>query len=138
MAHDKGITFKYDKYNKPELLDMKQNVVDIIINTCFMIPGNLPGLPNIGANIRQYFYKPESELSSEKIGADIIQAIGNNIAGTIIHGIEFSIQPTKNTNETIFLLIIKIQFPSEPEQLLGIALKTDAETVTYNFSYTNL
>ena len=59
MAGQKGTVFGVDKYKEPKLLDRKDTIANAIIDACFMVPGNLPSLPHVGVNIRQYFYKEE-------------------------------------------------------------------------------
>ncbi len=135
MAGQKGTVFGVDKYKEPKLLDRKDTIANAIIDACFMVPGNLPSLPHVGVNIRQYFYKEETAISSDKIKKDLETCCGRTISGATIENVDFSAQRTTN-NEYIFLLIIMIKFSPGEQELLGIAMKpTKDNYVHLNFEY---
>lgn len=133
--HDKAATFSIDKYNKPKLEDRKTMVAQAIINACFMVPGNLPGMPTIGPNIKQYFYKEEHELSKEKLKADLEAACGQIIGGAVITGVDFSTQKAEN-GDTVFLLCVVLSYGAETTTL-GVVMKDSQEHVNFKFAYTD-
>lgn len=135
MAGQKGTVFGVDKYKEPKLLDMKDTVANAIIDACFMVPGNLPSLPHVGVNIRQYFYKEETSISSDKIKKDLEACCGRTISGATIGKVDFSVQRTNN-NDYVFLLILVVSFSPGEEELLGITMKPDKDNyVHFNFDY---
>lgn len=135
MPGTKGAVFGFDKYHEPALLSRKDTIAHAILDACFMVPGNLPTLPHIGVNIRQYFYKEQSAISTEKIKADLEQCCGQSICGATIESVDFSTQKIAN-NEYIFLLILVIRFSPTDKELLGITMKqTQDNYVNFNFEY---
>ena len=134
-AHEKSVSFGVDKYNKPTLGDKKTMIAQAIINACFMVPGNLPSMPTIGPNIKQYFYKEEHEISKEKLKADIEAACGKTIAGASITGIDFSTQKT-TTGDTVFLLCVILSYGSETTTL-GVVMQDKQDHVNFKFAYTD-
>lgn len=138
MANNvKDVSFGFNKYKEPDLKSLKESVANSIVNACFMVPGNLPGLPTVGVNIKQYFYKEESELSADKITADVQYACGKLISGASIIAVDFSVQKT-TYGDYIFLLIIKVNFPEDGDQLLGVMMTQQDNRVKFNFEYMDL
>lgn len=133
----KDVSFSFNKYKEPDLKSLKESVANSIVNACFMVPGNLPGLPTVGVNIKQYFYKEESELSADKITADVQYACGKLISGASIVAVDFSVQKTSK-GDYVFLLIIKVRFPEDGDQLLGVMMTQDDNRVKFNFEYMDI
>lgn len=135
MGADKDVTFGFDKYNQALLSDRKTTIANAIINACFMVPGNLPSMPNKGVNIRQYFYKEENSISSDKIKQDLEATCGKVICGAVIKSVDFSTQKTTK-NDVVFLLIILLSFSPDKEELLGITMQQKQDKyVKFNFDY---
>ena len=129
------VSFSFNKYKQPELLDLRQSVANIICNALFMVPGNIPSMPTKGVNIQQYFYKEESYLSSDKIRSDLEDCCGKSICGATIGNVDFSTQQT-TTGDTIFVLIIVVSFDAGEKEMLGIAMKQTKDSyVKFNFDY---
>ena len=138
MANNvKDVSFGFNKYKEPDLKSLKESVANSIVNACFMVPGNLPGMPTVGVNIKQYFYKEESELSADKITADVQYACGKLISGASIIAVDFSVQKT-TYGDYVFLLIIKVNFPEDGDQLLGVMMRQEDNRVKFNFEYMDL
>ena len=132
------VTFSFNKYKKPELLNLRKSVAEIIYNALIMVPGNIPSMPEAGCNIRQYFYQEDSAVSGDKIKFDLINTCGYLPGGATITNVDCSTQ-TDTDGVTVFLLIIKISFPSEDgDTALGIILKEDSkqnDKINFNFDY---
>ena len=131
------VTFSFNKYKKPELLNLR-SVAEIIYNALIMVPGNIPSMPEAGCNIRQYFYQEDSAVSGDKIKFDLINTCGYLPGGATITNVDCSTQ-TDTDGVTVFLLIIKISFPSEDgDTALGIILKENSkqnDKINFNFDY---
>ena len=132
------VTFSFNKYKKPELLNLRKSVAEIIYNALIMVPGNIPSMPESGCNIRQYFYQEDSAVSGDKIKFDLINTCGYLPGGATITNVDCSTQ-TDTDGATVFLLIIKISFPSEDgDTALGIILKENSkqnDKINFNFDY---
>ena len=135
MAGQKDVTFEFDKYLQPRLLERKNAVATAIINALFMVPGNLPSMPTVGVDITQYFYKEENSLSAAKIQTDLEACCGKSICGAILGNVDFSVQKT-TTGDFVFLLIIRVKFSPTDDELLGITMKKTKDSyVKFNFDY---
>ena len=132
------VTFSFNKYKKPELLNLRKSVAEIIYNALIMVPGNIPSMPEAGCDIRQYFYQEDSAVSGDKIKFDLINTCGYLPGGATITNVDCSTQ-TDTDGVTVFLLIIKISFPSEDgDTALGIILKENSkqnDKINFNFDY---
>ena len=135
MAND--ITFHLDKYGNPEMLDVKTSVAQQIVNALFMVPGNLPSMPTIGVNIKQYLYRYDTDYVSGEIEAKLKEACGTVISGAFIGSVDFSVQKTTQ-GESVFLVMVRVTFPNEDTKLLGISVKDANEIIKFNFDYADL
>ena len=136
--NDKDVSFAFNKYNEPQLRDRKVTVANAIINACFMVPGNIPSMPDVGVNIKQYFYKEESAITADKIRLDLEKICGKVLAGAVIGKVDFSVQ-SSGEGDTIFLLLVTIKFSFDDEEMLGISMQQSAtDYVRFNFDYVNI
>lgn len=136
--HDRDVSFSVNKYKQADMKDRKTTIANTIINACFMVPGNNPSLPLAGVNIKQYFYKEENAISSDKIKRDIEATCGKIICGAAIGAVDFSVQTT-TTGEVVFLLIIMVKFSPDEEEMLGITMQqTQDKYVKFNFDYVSV
>lgn len=134
------ISFGFNKYKKPELLDLRTSIANTVTNALFMVPGNIPSAPKMGVDINQYFYREESQISPDVIKRDLIATCGSLPGGAFISAVDYSIQQT-TSNQSVFLLIIKIVFNSGEESLLGVGMQQNVNTrevVRFNFDYVDL
>lgn len=134
MAEEKDVTFEFNKYGDQKLLDLKESVAQQIINALFMIPGNLPSLPHIGVNIKQYLYKTDTSYNSTEIEQKLKEACGAVICGVVINSVDFSVQKTSN-GQSVFLIMIRITFPNNINSILGVSVVQANEIVKFNFAY---
>ena len=99
-----------------------------------MIPGNLPSLPHIGVNIKQYLYKTDTSYNSTEIEQKLKEACGAVICGVVINSVDFSVQKTSN-GQSVFLIMIRITFPNNINSILGVSVVQANEIVKFNFAY---
>lgn len=138
--HECEVSFNFNKYKNPEMLNLRTSAANTIINALFMVPGNNPSSPLDGVDIRQYFYQEESAISADKIKADLVRTCGSLPGGALITAVDYSTQQTTE-NQTVFLLIIKIAFSSEEESVLGVALQqrsANKDIINFNFDYVDI
>lgn len=134
MAEEKDVTFEFNKYGDQKLLDLKESVAQQIINALFMVPGNLPSLPHIGVNIKQYLYKTDTSYNSTEIEQKLKEACGTVICGVVINSVDFSVQKTSN-GQSVFLIMVRITFPNNINSILGVSVVQANEIVKFNFAY---
>ena len=135
METGKGVTFNFNKYGKPEMLDLRESIAQSIVNALFMVPGNLPSLPHIGVNIRQYLYRADTEYVSAEIEGSLKAACGSIIHGVVINSVDFSVHKAPD-GQSVFLIMIRLVFPStSSESVLGVTVAHKKEMVKFNFAY---
>ena len=134
---EQDITGGINMYKEGELNDLRNSVADAIINALFLVPGNLPSLPEVGANIEQYFYTEITDSSAAKLESDINAACKYLPGGARIMGVVFDMAQTED-GQVVFVLAIRISF-GEEEELLGISLLKESgrEIIRFNFEYVN-
>ena len=134
MASQQDVSFNFNKYGDPELLNLKESVAQAIANALFMVPGNLPTMPHIGVNIRQYLYRSDTDYVSTEIEDKLKAACGNIIYGVIINSVDFSIQKTTK-GESVFLIMVRVSFPNDINSILGLSVLHNQDVVKFNFAY---
>lgn len=134
--HTKGVTFEFNKYNQPKLLDLKDTVASDIINAIIMKPGNLPSRPNDGVDFFDMIaYSEDDGTLGDQIKARIDNTCGTLPGGVHIQATDISMQQTTD-GELVALLIVKLSIPQEDNtSLLGIALSKRKDIVRFNFDY---
>ena len=135
MAGTRDVTFTFNKYGDPALLDLKETIAQQIINALFMVPGNLPSLPHIGVNIKQYLYKTDTSYVSYEIEQKLKEACGTIISGVVINSVDFSVHTT-STGQAIFLIMVRITSPNTTtDSVLGVSVVQSNDIVKFNFEY---
>lgn len=137
--HQCEVSFSFNKYNKPKLLDLKTSVANTIINALFMVPGNNPSNPQAGVDINSYFYKYEDSINSEDIQTALTNTCGSLPGGATITSVNFSCIDV--TNSTVFLLLVRLSIPREDDTALGVVFKrvsTEQDVINFNFEYVDI
>lgn len=140
LAGTRDVSFEFNKYNEMDLLSEDETIANIIVNSLFLVPGNIPGMPTKGVDLRnKYMYKSEDEYSSETLKTALVNTCGDMIGGAIISDVDLSIQQTTE-GESIFLLIVRIM-KQDQDRLLGITMMEDtpkSEKIRFNFDYVDI
>lgn len=131
-------TFEFNKYGEPKLLDLKESIAQEIVNALFMVPGNLPSLPHVGVNLKQYLYKPENEVAGADIERKLKEACGVMISGVVINSVDVSIQKTTK-GDSVFLILVRMIFPNHinTETVMGVSVVHTKNIVKFNFAFAN-
>lgn len=137
--HQLGVSFEFDKYNKPKLLSLKDSIASDIINAIIMKPGNLPSRPTEGVDFFDLIaYQEEDESLGELIQSRISATCGSLPGGAYIMATDISTQQTVD-GDTVALLVIKLSIPrEEKDSILGVALSKSNDAVKFNFDYISM
>ena len=54
MAVNAELAFGTDNFNNQKILNEVETLTQLLINVLVLKPGQLPGLPHLGMNIKQY------------------------------------------------------------------------------------
>ncbi|MMZ42257.1 hypothetical protein D1872_37770 [compost metagenome] len=63
----KEVFFSVDDFKNPKMVDEMTTLSQMILNLFLMRPGNMPSMPHIGIDIRQYLYKLEEDIDAEEL-----------------------------------------------------------------------
>lgn len=90
MAIPRDIGFGLDGFQKPKILTTAESVAQYILNILLWRPGNLPGLPHIGLNMKELLYTFDDdfrpELLKEKIYSQCSELMPQIISSDIYVG----------------------------------------------------
>ena len=93
------VDFGTDDFNRPKVLSLKESYCRLLLNILILKPGNLPSLPHIGINIKQYLYKLESEIDIAELKDKIYEQCSELLP--LIMSDEMRIFITKQENQDI-------------------------------------
>lgn len=128
------VGFGLDNFQKPKVLSLKDSIAQIISNLFFMRPGNLPSLPHIGINIREYLYQLDGDLDVEGLKEKIYSQCAELISVISIGEIKIFIAPYNGMD--ILMIIIPIIGLGE-EQNLVLAFAENNNELLFNYQFTN-
>lgn len=128
------ITFDFDKYKRPVLLNTKETIANTIINALFMVPGNSPVNPLNGVNIMQYMYKTYDSINTDEILTALRQTCGDTFATLYIDGV--SINSARTPDGDLLIIAINLKMPDTREvDALAIVLKKVDDRVHFNYGF---
>jgi hypothetical protein len=87
------ILLELNNFQKQKLLDPNNSIAQIIINLFLMRPGNIPGLPHIGINIKDYLYKTDTEINPDDIKSRIASQCNELLPGVVTGDIDIVLVP---------------------------------------------
>jgi hypothetical protein len=102
-----------------------------------MRPGNLPGLPHIGLNIREYLNRIEDEVDSEDLKSKIMSQCHQLVPGLVTNDINVY---TSLDNNNRMVLIISIGLTDKSENdLVYFGFKREEDgSINYLFEFEKL
>jgi hypothetical protein len=135
LKHEIG--FKLNEFQQQEILSINESIAQIIINMFLMRQGNLPGLPHIGLNIRDYLNRHEDEIDAEDLKAKIMSQCHELIPGLITNNINVYTS-LDNNNRTVLIISIGLTDKSEND-LVYFGFRKDADgRINYLFEFEKL
>lgn len=125
------VTFGTDNFNNQKVLSSEESLAQILLNLLLMRPGNMPGLPHLGINIRQYLYSFTDEIDVDGL-KNKIYSQSSELLPYLITG-DIKIANVQQNGQNI--LIIAIPIPSQNNDdaiLFGFSKNADG-TLTANY-----
>jgi hypothetical protein len=119
MKHE--MTLSLNNFQKQELLDLNHSIARIILNIFLLRRGNIPGLPHIGVNIREYLYKSPEEFDSQNLKNLALAQCSELLPGFITGNIDIYFIADLNGQP---LIIISV----------GIADMTESNLINFGFT----
>lgn len=124
------VDFGTDDFNRPKVLSLKESYCRLLLNVLILKPGNLPSLPHIGINIKQYLYKLESEIDIAELKDKIYEQCSELLP--LILSDEMRIFITKQENQDILVLYFPIAVDMEQEAILYAFTQNEKGELRYN------
>ena len=139
MAIQREVQFGLDDFKKPKVLSEIESIVQLFTNILFLRPGDLPSLPHIGINIRQYLYTFKEDFDTEGIKSKI-----RNNCSELRAYIDFSnmILTITEDSDPNFDSILFIYAPllgqySDKSLLIGFRSSKNSTKVVFNYNVTD-
>lgn len=129
------ISFKVDKYNKPEYLSKRDSIAQIIENALFMKSGNIPSHPDRYVDIEQYLGKPADSVDELKLLADLKNTCGENLVGDEIKSLTFNM--VKFKGKEYALLLIKLSIDNTDDMMAISITKEKNSVIRYQHNFIN-
>ena len=124
------VDFGTDDFNRPKVLSLKESYCRLLLNILVLKPDNLPSLPHIGINIKQYLYKLESEIDVAELKDKIYEQCSELLP--LILSDEMRIFITKQENHDILVLYFPIAIDMKQEAILYAFTQNDKGELRYN------
>ena len=92
-----------NSFQQQKIFTINESIAQIIINLFLMRPGNIPGLPHLGINIREYLYQTEATMDTELLKSKIAGQCSELLPGLVTGAIEVVFIP--NYKEQSMLIV---------------------------------
>ena len=140
MALVNELDFGLDNFNNQKVLNQAESITQILLNIFMLKPGQLPGLPHIGMNIKQYIYKTQDEINVDMIKNELRHQCSSLTPYIDMDKIQVLVLPYNN--ESILYISVPFSVLVEDAQnqslLIGFKKKNSSNEITFNYKVTNL
>jgi hypothetical protein len=99
------VSLELNDFQEQKYLDINHSVAQVILNILLMRPGNMPGLPHIGVNIKEYLYKLEDTIDPEELKAKIMAQCVELMPGLITNNIDIFFTNDQNGRPMLIISV---------------------------------
>lgn len=139
MAIKSELALGFDNFNNQKTLNEVDTISQLIVNILMLRQGQIPGLPHLGMNIKQYLYKTEDEINTDIIKNQLRQQCSTLTPYIDMDNIQVVIFPYKN--ESILYISIPFSFLVESGDnkslIIGYKKQDNSSDITFNYKVTN-
>jgi len=132
------ITFGLNNFGKQKTLPLAETIGQLVLDILLLKPGQLPSLPHIGMDIKQYLYKFEEDISSEYIISQLQSQCSE--LSTYIDTNSFQVLVFPVDKENILFISMKLTslVSEEPKELLiGFKKPSNSDKIKFNYTITD-
>ena len=131
------LNFGLNDFGKQSTMTQAQTIAQMLVNLFLMRPGQLPSLPHIGINIRQYMYKFEDEIDVSYIRSQITAQCPDLIQYIDLANMQLLLFPYKD--ESIMYLFVPLSVAVAENTALSIGFKKSntSNEITFNYQINN-
>ena len=124
--------FGIDSFGKQKSLTQAKTVAQMVINLLLMRPGQMPSLPHLGINIKQYLYKFEEDIDVGIIKNAISSQCSALLPYIDLPNLQVLLVPYEN--ESILFIYMPLTILVENETLvIGFKRNNKTSEVTFNY-----
>ena len=136
MAQPKDVGYGLDGFQRMKVFTEAESVARYILEILLTRPGNYPGLPHIGLNVKQYLYQDLSNFDSnvlkEQIYTQCNALLPNIITDELFVG-------TVQYNGYDFLLIrVTVQVDAKKEVINYAFYQNELKQIKFDFEIENI
>lgn len=131
------LNFGLDNFGKQATMTQAQTIAQMLINLFLMRPGQIPSLPHLGIDIRQYLYKFDNEIDISDIKNQISSQCPDLMQYIDLANMQLILFPYKN--ESIIYLFVPLSVEVAKNTAISIGFKkTNASNeITFNYQINN-
>lgn len=131
------LNFGIDAFGKQATMTQAESIAQMLVNLFLMRPGQLPSLPHIGINIRQYMYKFEDELDVTYIKNQISSQCPDLMQYIDLPNMQLILVPYKN--DSILYLFVPLTLAVAENTAISIGFKKSSTNneITFNYKINN-
>ena len=133
------LSFGLDNFKNQKTLNQVETLTQLLVNILMLKPGQMPSLPHLGMNIKQYIYKSQEEINTALIKNELRKQCSTITPYINMDNIQVLVLPYENES----ILYINIPFSvlvegAENQTLLmGLKKQRTSNEVTFNYKVTN-
>lgn len=125
--------FGLDNFGKPKTLSVAETVAQMVLNVMLLKPGQLPSLPHIGMDIKQYLYRFEEDIDPDYLKSQLIYQC-NHLNGYIdLNSMEVAVIPVGQESILFISIPLTVAVEKDKEILYGFRYKRTGKEVTFNY-----
>lgn len=139
MAIGAELDFGLDSFNNQKTLNQAETIAQIMMNIFMLKPGQIPGLPHLGMNIKQYLYKFQEDINTDVIKNELRHQCSFLIPFLDLDNLQVLLVPYNNES----ILYISVPFSvlvenSENQSVLvGYKKQPGSNDVVFNYKITS-
>lgn len=128
------LDFGLDNFQKQKVLDSNNSIARILLNLMLMKPGNLPSLPHIGIDVKQYLYRLEDEIDPDELKNKIYNQCSELIPYLVLGQVKVFV--TNYKGQALLLISVPITDSTKVQDTSSILFgfsKDYSNGVTFNY-----
>ena len=138
MAEIKSeLNFGIDNFGKQSKMTQAQTIAQMIINLFLLKPGQLPSLPHIGMNIRQYMYKFKEDIDVSYIKNQIATQCPDILPYVDMSNMQLILLPYENESILYLFLPLSVSIAENSAISIGFKKNNASNVVTFNYKINN-
>ena len=131
------LKFGLDDFGKQTMLTQGESIAQMLVNLFLMRPGQIPSLPHIGMNIRQYMYRFENEIDISNIKTQISIQCPDILQYIDLDNIQLISTPYKNDYVLYLLIPLSVKVAENSAISIGFKRSSSNNEITFNYKINN-